>query len=75
MKFQLFIRHDLFDTLNVHDFAMFSFRLNNDIVSPTLNQKQFNDFLKINPRLKLTNNKLTCNDQVFGLVWSSDKLI
>lgn len=69
MKNQMFIRHDLFDTLNVHDIALFSFRLNDEIVSPKMTEKQFNDFMLLNPKLELNNFGELIKDNIkYGIV-------
>jgi hypothetical protein len=67
-KTQLFIKHDLFDTLNVHDIAMFSFRLNDEIVSPQMNEKQFQDFMSVNPKLSINElGQLIKDDEIYGI--------
>lgn len=53
VRTQLFIKKELFDTLNVHDIALFSFQLNDDIVSPQMNEAQFSEFMLNNPKLAI----------------------
>ena len=68
VRTQLFIKHDLFDTLNVHDIAMFSFRLNDDIVSPQMNEKQWEEFMLINPKLSVNElGQLIKDNVIYGI--------
>lgn len=68
VRTQLFIKYDIFDCLNVHDIALYSFRLNDEIVSPQMNEKQCSDFFTINPKLSLDNlGHLIWNDQNIGV--------
>ena len=68
VKTQLFIKHDLFDTLNVHDIALFSFRLNDDIVSPQLNEKQWQEFMLNNPKLSVNElGQLVKDGEIYGI--------
>lgn len=74
MKNQMFIRHDLFDTLNVHDIALFSFRLNDEIVSPKMTEEQFNEFMLLNPKLELNNFGELIKDNIkYGIVLEYSK--
>ena len=57
-KTQFFIDVDVFDELNVHDIAIHSFRLNHEMVSPQLNEKQYNAFMRDNPSLSIENGDL-----------------
>jgi hypothetical protein len=69
VKTQLFIKHELFDTLNVHDIAMFSFRLNDEIVSPQMSEKQWGEFMLNNPKLSVNDKGELVKDDVFyGIV-------
>lgn len=68
VKTQLFIKKDIFDCLNVHDIAMWSFELNNDRITPQMNEKQCNDFFELNPKLSVNNmGQLIWNDQDIGV--------
>lgn len=68
VKTQLFIKHELFDTLNVHDIALFSFRLNDEIVSPQLSEKQWEEFMLNNPNLSVNNKGELIKDSiVYGI--------
>ena len=68
-KTQIFFKHDLFDTLNVHDIAMWSFRLNDEIVSPQMNEIRFQEFMALNPKLELNNKGELVNEGVvYGIV-------
>ncbi len=68
VKTQLFIKHELFDTLNVHDIALFSFRLNDEIVSPQMNEKQWEEFMLNNPKLSVNERgELIKDNIVYGI--------
>lgn len=68
VRTQLFIKHDLFDTLNVHDIALFSFRLNDEIVSPQMNEKQWQEFMLVNPKLSVNElGQLIKDGEVYGI--------
>lgn len=68
IRTQLFIKHDLFDTLNVHDIAMFSFRLNDDIVSPQMSEKQWEEFMLNNPKLSVNElGQLIKDNVIYGI--------
>ena len=58
-----------FDSLNVHDIAMHSFELNDEIVSPQLTESQFNEFMSNNPKCEINNlGQLVKNGLVYGTV-------
>lgn len=68
VKTQLFIKHELFDTLNVHDIALFSFRLNDEIVSPQMSEKQWEEFMLNNPKLSVNDKgELIKDNVVYGI--------
>jgi len=66
VRTQLFIKHDIFDCLNVHDIALYSFRLNDEVVSPQMNEKQCSQFFIDNPKLGVNN--------IGELVWNGEKI-
>lgn len=68
VKTQLFIKHELFDTLNVHDIALFSFRLNDEMVSPQMSEKQWEEFMLNNPKLSVNElGQLVKDGEVYGI--------
>ena len=70
----MFIRHDLFDTLNVQDIALFSFRVNDEIASPKMTEEQFNEFMLLNPKLELNNFGELIKDNIkYGIVLEYSK--
>ena len=74
MKNQMFIKKELFDTLNVHDICNFSFELNDEIVSPKMNNVQFETFMFDNNGLELNNmGELVKNGIKYGIVLTYTK--